>query len=57
MTDYRMHILICGGTGCKASESNEIKEKLNYYISEFDLEDEIQVVLTGCFGFAKKDQL
>jgi NADP-reducing hydrogenase subunit HndC len=54
MTDYRMHILICGGTGCKASESNEIKEKLNYFISEFDLEDEVQVVLTGCFGFCEK---
>ena len=54
MTDYRMHILICGGTGCKASESNELKEKLNYFISEFDLEDEVQVVLTGCFGFCEK---
>ncbi len=54
MTDYRIHILICGGTGCKASESNEIKEKLNYFISEYDLEDEIQVVLTGCFGFCEK---
>ena len=54
MTDYRMHILICGGTGCKATESNEIKEKLNYFISEYDLEDEIQVVFTGCFGFCEK---
>jgi NADH:ubiquinone oxidoreductase subunit F (NADH-binding)/(2Fe-2S) ferredoxin/NAD-dependent dihydropyrimidine dehydrogenase PreA subunit len=54
MTDYRMHILICGGTGCKASESNEIKEKLNYFISEFDLEEEVQVVFTGCFGFCEK---
>lgn len=54
MTDYRMHILICGGTGCKASESTEIREKLNYYISEFDLEEEVQVVLTGCFGFCEK---
>jgi NADP-reducing hydrogenase subunit HndC len=54
MTDYRMHILICGGTGCKSSESNEIKEKLNYFLSEYDLEDEIQVVLTGCFGFCEK---
>ena len=54
MTDYRMHILICGGTGCKASESNEIKDKLNYFISEFDLEDEVQVVFTGCFGFCEK---
>jgi NADP-reducing hydrogenase subunit HndC len=54
MIDYRMHILICGGTGCNVSESSEIKEKLNYFISEFDLEDEIQVVLTGCFGFCEK---
>ncbi len=54
MTDYRMHILICGGTGCKASASNEIRDKLNYFISEFDLEDEVQVVLTGCFGFCEK---
>ncbi|MDO8951273.1 MAG: NAD(P)H-dependent oxidoreductase subunit E, partial [Draconibacterium sp.] len=54
MTDYRMHILICGGTGCKASESSEIREKLNYFINEFDLEDEIQVVFTGCFGFCEK---
>lgn len=54
MTDYRMHILICGGTGCKASESAEIRERLNYFISEFDLEEEVQVVLTGCFGFCEK---
>ncbi|GAB1450190.1 hypothetical protein MASR2M47_02460 [Draconibacterium sp.] len=54
MVDYRMHILICGGTGCKASESNEIKDKLNYFLSEFDLEDEVQVVFTGCFGFCEK---
>jgi NADP-reducing hydrogenase subunit HndC len=54
MTDYRMHILICGGTGCKATESNEIKEKLNYFLNEYDLEDEIQVVFTGCFGFCEK---
>ena len=54
MTDYRMHILICGGTGCKASESSDIKEKLNYFLNEYDLEDEIQVVLTGCFGFCEK---
>lgn len=54
MTDYRMHILICGGTGCKASESDGIKEKLNYFLSEFDLQDEIQVLFTGCFGFCEK---
>ena len=54
MTDYRMHILICGGTGCKASDSSGIKDKLNYFINELNLEDEVQVVLTGCFGFCEK---
>lgn len=54
MTDYRMHLLICGGTGCKASESDEIKNKLNYFIEEFGLEEDVQVVLTGCFGFCEK---
>ncbi|MEN8116180.1 MAG: NADH-quinone oxidoreductase subunit NuoF [Bacteroidota bacterium] len=54
MTDYKMHLLICGGTGCKASESDEIKNKLNQFIEEFGLEDEVQVVLTGCFGFCEK---
>src|SRR5665811_1841140 len=54
MTDYRMHLLVCGGTGCKASESDEIKNKLNHFIDEFGLEEDVQVVLTGCFGFCEK---
>jgi len=54
MIDYKMHLLICGGTGCKASESDEIKNKLNHFIDEFGLEDDVQVVLTGCFGFCEK---
>ncbi|WP_319501195.1 NADH-quinone oxidoreductase subunit NuoF [uncultured Draconibacterium sp.] len=54
MTDYKMHLLICGGTGCKASESDEIKNRLNQLINEHGLADEVQVVLTGCFGFCEK---
>lgn len=54
MTDYKMHLLICGGTGCKASESDEIKNRLTQLIQELGLEDEVQVVLTGCFGFCEK---
>lgn len=54
MTDYKMHLLICGGTGCKASESDRIKKNLNHFIEEFGLEEEVQVVLTGCFGFCEK---
>ena len=54
MTDYKMHVLICGGTGCKASESDEIRNKLKQLIEEYGLEDEVQVVMTGCFGFCEK---
>uniref|UniRef100_UPI0032165041 NADH-quinone oxidoreductase subunit NuoF n=1 Tax=uncultured Draconibacterium sp. TaxID=1573823 RepID=UPI0032165041 len=54
MTDYRMHLLICGGTGCKASESDEIKNRLNKFILESGLQNDVQVVSTGCFGFCEK---
>jgi NADH:ubiquinone oxidoreductase subunit F (NADH-binding)/(2Fe-2S) ferredoxin len=54
MSEYNTQILICGGTGCKASESEEIRKKFNNLISEYGLEDELQVVMTGCFGFCEK---
>jgi NADP-reducing hydrogenase subunit HndC len=54
MTDYKIHLLICGGTGCKAAESDEIKRQLKHWIEEVGLEDEAQVVFTGCFGFCEK---
>ncbi|MFW6277050.1 MAG: NADH-ubiquinone oxidoreductase-F iron-sulfur binding region domain-containing protein [Prolixibacteraceae bacterium] len=54
MTDYKTHLLVCGGTGCKASESDEIKNQLKNYVEEFGLEDEVQVVFTGCFGFCEQ---
>jgi NADH:ubiquinone oxidoreductase subunit F (NADH-binding)/(2Fe-2S) ferredoxin len=54
MTDYKMHLLVCGGTGCKAAESDEIKKSLKQWIEETGLEDDVQVVLTGCFGFCEK---
>jgi NADP-reducing hydrogenase subunit HndC len=54
MTDYKMHLLICGGTGCKASESTEIKKRLDILLKEHGLTNEVQVVLTGCFGFCEK---
>jgi NADH:ubiquinone oxidoreductase subunit F (NADH-binding)/(2Fe-2S) ferredoxin/NAD-dependent dihydropyrimidine dehydrogenase PreA subunit len=54
MSKFRMHLLVCGGTGCRASNSNEIVENLNKCLKENNLEDEIQVVTTGCFGFCEK---
>ena len=48
------HILVCGGTGCRASQSEEIIESLRHAIEHNGLEQEIQVVKTGCFGFCEK---
>ena len=54
MAQYRMHLLVCGGTGCRASQSEKIAENLREEIKNVGLENEAQVVITGCFGFCEK---
>ena len=46
----RNHILVCGGTGCTSSGSHAIVEKLNEELAKNNLQDEVKVVTTGCFG-------
>lgn len=54
MIKYNNHILVCGGTGCRASQSEQIIESLQEAVIAHGLENEIQVVKTGCFGFCEK---
>ncbi|MFO7939823.1 MAG: NADH-quinone oxidoreductase subunit NuoF [Bacteroidales bacterium] len=54
MANYKMHMLICGGTGCRASASDAIQESLERELEANNLQDEVQVVMTGCFGFCEK---
>lgn len=54
MAEFNMHILVCGGIGCKASQSELIKTNFKSQLNEYGLADEIQVILTGCFGFCEK---
>ncbi|MFO7657176.1 MAG: NADH-ubiquinone oxidoreductase-F iron-sulfur binding region domain-containing protein, partial [Bacteroidales bacterium] len=54
MSEYKMHLLVCGGTGCRASESEMIYENLIKEINKEGLGDFAQVVRTGCFGFCEK---
>jgi len=49
-----MHVLVCGGTGCVSSNSIQIVENLKKYLKENGIEDEVQVLKTGCFGFCEK---
>jgi NADP-reducing hydrogenase subunit HndC len=50
----KMHLLVCGGTGCRASESESIQNLLEREIREHGLEGEAKVVTTGCFGFCEQ---
>ena len=54
MADYKMHILVCGGTGCRASQSEQIVDDLKAELKSNNLENEVKVVTTGCFGFCEK---
>jgi NADP-reducing hydrogenase subunit HndC len=54
MTQFKMHLLVCGGTGCRASESEQLFHNLKKEIIEKGLENEVQVITTGCFGFCEK---
>jgi NADH:ubiquinone oxidoreductase subunit F (NADH-binding)/(2Fe-2S) ferredoxin len=54
MTDYKIHLLVCGGTGCKSSQSQILAEHLRTEIENQGLDDFAQVVGTGCFGFCEK---
>ena len=47
---YRSHVLVCGGTGCTSSGSQQIMEALKEEIKKAGLENEVSVVQTGCHG-------
>jgi len=54
MSNYSMHLLVCGGTGCKSSDSDILVEKLKKELSKQGLDETVQVIMTGCFGFCEK---
>ena len=47
---YRSHVLVCGGTGCTSSNSQKIIDTMNAELKAKGLENEVQVIRTGCFG-------
>ena len=49
----RSQVLICGGTGCTSSGSQQIQDKFEAEIEKNDLQDEIKLVRTGCFGLCE----
>ncbi len=49
-TAYRKQVLVCGGTGCTSSGSKKVIAALEEALREEQLEKDVLVVKTGCFG-------
>lgn len=50
MEFYRAHVLVCGGTGCTSSNSEKIRQEFITQLDKHNLDKEVKVVTTGCFG-------
>jgi NADH:ubiquinone oxidoreductase subunit F (NADH-binding)/(2Fe-2S) ferredoxin len=46
-----MQIMMCAGTGCIASGSLDVKNALERELVKRNLQNEVQIVMTGCNGF------
>ena len=52
--DGKRHIVVCGGTGCLSSDSQQIIDNFNKIIKEKKLEDKVTCNVVGCFGFCSQ---
>ena len=52
--DGKRHIVLCGGTGCLSSHSDEIREEFVKLVNEKGLQDKVTVNQVGCFGFCSQ---
>ncbi len=54
MDKYRSHCLVCTGTGCVSNGAFEVKKALEQELARHHLQNEVQVVGTGCNGFCER---
>ena len=47
-------VVICGGTGCLSSDSQQILEKFQKLIVEKGIDAKVSVNQVGCFGFCSQ---
>ncbi len=47
-------VFICGDTGCLASHSSEVKDKLDELVKAEGLGDKITILYAGCFGLCSQ---
>ncbi len=54
MQEYRMHLMLCAGTGCVSNRAFDIEKTFNRELEKQGLQNEIQVIDTGCQGFCER---
>jgi len=50
---YRSHVMVCGGTGCTSSGSDNVAAAFVNEIKKAGLDKEVAVIRTGCFGLCE----
>ena len=50
----RTQIVVCGGTGCMSSHSEDIKNEFERVLKELGLDKEVVVFQSGCFGLCER---
>ncbi|MBR2742337.1 MAG: NADH-quinone oxidoreductase subunit NuoF [Clostridia bacterium] len=53
-SDGKRHIVLCGGTGCLSSHSDEITKKFKEVLEAKGASDKATVNMVGCFGFCSQ---
>ena len=52
--NYTATISLCGGTGCRASDSMDVAEAIKTELSRQGLEEKVRLCITGCHGFCEQ---
>ncbi len=47
-------VVICGGTGCQASNSRAVIEAIRNELASHELEETVRICVTGCHGFCEQ---
>jgi len=50
----RSQVVVCGGTGCMSSKSEALKDEFLKQIIDLELDQEVSVFMSGCFGLCEK---
>ena len=50
----RLQVVICEGSECKGSKSNEIKKEFENKINTYDLSKQVSLLTSNCFGLCEK---